>query len=202
MSKVKICGLSRPEDIDIVNRALPDFIGLVFASSHRRVDMKTAALLKKKLDPRIKAVGVFVNEDMDKIISLYEEEVIDIVQLHGDEDSGYIKQLKASCGCTVIKSVSVGDILPAIPVFPDYLLFDTLSDQRGGTGRQFDWNLLKEYVGPQYFLAGGLTVDNVSDAVNTLSPYCVDVSGGVETGGIKDEKKIIDFVKLVRRNSK
>jgi len=94
MSKVKICGLSRIEDIDAVNRALPDYIGFVFAKSRRRVDEATASMLKERLDSRIKAVGVFVNEKAEIIAGLYENGVIDLAQLHGDEDESYILRLK------------------------------------------------------------------------------------------------------------
>lgn len=202
MVKVKICGLSREEDINAVNRALPDFIGFVFAPSRRRVDSETAVKLKKKLDKRIRVVGVFVNEDMENIIQMHKDGTIDLAQLHGDEDDTYVKMLKRSCGCPVIKAVGIGNALPPLPEDPDYLLFDVLSDRRGGTGKVFNWNILKGYHGAPYFLAGGLDVDNISGALNFLSPFCIDVSSGVETDGVKDETKIEKFVRLVRRNSK
>lgn len=198
MSKVKICGLSRMEDIAIVNRMLPDFIGFVFAPSRRRVDRKTAALLKENLDPRIEAAGVFVNENIDNIAELYKTGIIDLAQLHGDENGGYIRRLKEMCGCRVIKSVGIGDTLPPLPGEPDYLLFDTLSEQRGGTGRTFKWEILKKYHGLPFFLSGGLSFVNVVDSINLLAPFCVDVSSGVETDGVKDTEKIELFVSLVR----
>ena len=202
MIKVKICGLSREADIDAVNHVLPDFVGFVFAPSRRRVDSATAAMLRKKLDARIRVVGVFVNEDMGNIIRMYKNGNIDLAQLHGDEDGEYIKRLRESCGCGVIKAIGVGDTLPPLPKEPDYLLFDALSRQRGGAGKVFDWNILQAYHGLPYFLAGGLGVDNVSGVLNALSPFCIDVSSGVETDGAKDGKKIENFVHLVRRNSK
>ena len=198
MSKVKICGLSREEDIRIANRVLPDFIGFVFAPSRRRIDATTAVTLKKKVDPRMEVVGVFVNEDIEKIAELYRNKTIDWVQLHGDEDDEYIKRLKNLCGCRVIKAIGVSDTLPVLPSEPDYLLFDTLSNGRGGTGKAFDWNVLKNYRGLPYFLAGGLNSGNVSSAISSLSPFCIDVSSGVEIDGIKNEKKVDDFVRLVR----
>ena len=200
MTKVKICGLSRAEDIAAVNRVLPDYIGFVFAPSRRRVEAKTAAGLKESLDPRIKTVGVFVNEEISAVAELHRNGIIEIVQLHGDEDDDYIRRLKDTCGCRVIKAVGVGEALPMLPTAPDYLLFDTLSEQRGGVGRAFDWNVLHGYRGPPYFLAGGLTAHNVVDSIALLNPFCVDVSSGVETGGIKDAEKIEMFVSLVRRN--
>jgi len=198
MVKVKICGLSRVLDIEAVNRALPDYIGFVFAPSRRRVDVETAAMLKQKLDARIKAVGIFVNEDIDNAAEIYKEEIIDIVQLHGDEDDDYIRHLKEKCGCPVIKAVGVGDALPSLPTGSDYLMFDTLSAQRGGGGTAFDWNILKGYGGSQYFLAGGISIENVIGAIQLLAPYCVDISSGVETDGAKDAEKIEKFVNTVR----
>ena len=198
MSKVKICGLSRTEDVDAVNRALPDYAGFVFAPSSRRVDTGKAALLKGMLDARIEAVGVFVNESIDAIAELYSNKVIDMVQLHGDEDDAYIRTLKSRCGCRVIKAVHVGDTLPDLPGSPDYIMFDTASARRGGMGRTFDWDVVRGYAGLPYFLAGGLTASLVRGAINLLSPYCVDVSSGVETDGKKDAEKIAEFVRVVR----
>ena len=204
MTKVKICGLSRAEDIDAANRALPDYVGFVFAPSRRRVDLRTAAMLKANLDLRIKTVGVFVNEDADAVAQIYKNSLIDLVQLHGDEDEEYIRRLKDSCGCTVIKSVGIGDSLPALPPekdsLIDYLIFDTISStaHRGGAGRAFDWGILKHYREKPYFLAGGLSQANVADAISLLSPFCVDVSSGVETDGLKDAGKISKFVNLVK----
>ena len=228
MSKVKICGLSRPQDIEAINRALPDFVGFVFATSQRQVDKKTAIALRDKLDPSIQTVGVFVNEQIETVTELYRCGVIDIVQLHGDEDGEYIRRLKEGSGCRVIKLVGVGGTLPDLvgvggtllaplgvgdkvpdlvdatgtppaPLsVPDFLLFDTLSAQRGGTGKAFDWKLLLGYSGLPYFLAGGLSLETVSEAIRLLSPFCVDVSSGVETNGLKDAEKILKFVHLVR----
>ena len=198
MTKVKICGLSRTEDAKAVNCSLPDYCGFVFAESSRRVDADTAAKLKKELDSSIEAVGVFVNEDIEVISKLYSRGTIDMVQLHGDEDALYIERLKDSCGCRVIKSIAVGDTVPPIPDGPEYLLFDSMSVRRGGTGRTFDWNIIKDFAGTPYFLAGGLDSANVRDAVRSLSPYCVDVSGGVETDGKKDAGKIEDLIRVVK----
>ena len=198
MSKIKICGLRRIDDIEAVNQVLPDYIGFVFAPSNRKVDIKTAAILKEKLDPQIKAVGVFVNEDINTVSQIVQRGIIDLIQLHGDEDDSYIKQLKNICGCSVIKAVSIGDTMPSLPNKADYLLFDTISVQRGGVGRTFDWLILKEYHDVPYFLAGGISTENVNDAIHLLSPFCVDVSSGVETNGLKDPEKINEFTQTVR----
>jgi phosphoribosylanthranilate isomerase len=197
MSKIKICGLRRPEDIEAVNRALPDYIGFVFAESRRRVDTDTAARLKGKLDPRIKAVGVFVNEDTEVIERVVREGIIDAIQLHGDEDGTAIRRLRQNCGCPVIKAVGIRDELPALPTEADYVLFDKLSAERGGTGEPFEWSVLRDVRAP-YFLAGGLSADNVTRAMSLLHPYCIDVSSGAETDGAWDAGKIQTLVSLIR----
>ena len=199
--KVKICGLSRQEDIDAVNSVLPDYVGFVFAQSKRQVNAVQAAALKDRLDPQIEVVGVFVNERPETVAGICRNGIIDITQLHGDEDDAYINRLKELCGCPVIKAIGIGDSFPPkneIPKTQDYCLFDTLSINRGGTGKPFDWNILKGYDGMPFFLAGGLDINNAAMAIGTLSPFCVDVSSGVETGGIKDADKIRQFVAEVR----
>jgi len=197
-TKVKVCGLSRPEDIAVANETMPDYIGFVFAPSPRRIDAGTAANLKRLLDPKILTVGVFVNAPAGVIASLRAGGIIDLAQLHGDEDDEFIRHLRQSCDCPVIKAIPVADKLPEPPEEPDYLLFDTLSRKRGGSGKAFDWALLDGYAGIPYFLSGGLTAETVADAIRTLSPYAVDVSTGVETNGVKDPEKIRDFVRNAR----
>jgi len=198
VSKVKICGLTRVEDVEAVNRVLPDFVGFVFAPSRRRLDTASAAMLKERLDPCIKAVGVFVNERLEAVNEMYRSGIIDLVQLHGDEDGPYVRRLKEACGCCVIKALGVGVALPSLPPEPDYLLFDTLSKQRGGAGKAFDWSVLEGLRGLPYFLAGGLSAENAAEAVRVLAPFCVDVSSGVETDGVKDAGKIEKFAYVVR----
>lgn len=200
MSKVKICGLKTIEDIEAVNQTLPDFIGFVFAESKRKIGVKRAADLKKRLDPKITAVGVFVNQEIDFIIELYQRRVIDLVQLHGEENTEYIQKLKKRGIHSIIKAVGIKDTLPVLPKKVDYLLFDKLSKESGGTGKKFDWNCLLDYHQKPYFLAGGLDAHNVVDGIQMLSPFCVDVSSGVETDGKKDPEKIKDFINLVRRH--
>jgi phosphoribosylanthranilate isomerase len=155
-------------------------------------------MLKEQLDPRIEAVGVFVNESIENVVEVYKNGIIDIVQLHGDENGPYISQLKEICGCRVIKAVRVGNTLPPLPAEPDYIIFDTLSEKRGGAGKVFNWSILEEYDGIPYFLAGGLSSENVVDVIHLLAPFCVDVSSGVETDGKKDAEKIESFIHSVR----
>ncbi len=197
MTKIKLCGLSRPEDIECANSLKPDFIGFVFyEKSKRYVDREKAKELKSRLDSNIKAVGVFVDEDIDFVASLLRDEIIDIAQLHGNEDENYIKDLKALSGKPVIKAVrveSAADIKIANDSPADFVLLDSGM----GGGKVFDWNLLKE-VKRDYLLAGGLTLENAAEAVQTLKPFAVDVSSGIETDGYKDPEKMKQFVAAVR----
>lgn len=201
MTRIKICGLTRQEDIAAVNQLLPDYIGFVFARSRRQIDAATAAALKKNLAPEIGAVGVFVNED-PKIITAYaEQKLIDLVQLHGDEDDGYIRRLRQHIPLPIIKAIRVkeaADIKKAQDLACDFLLFDAYAhDSYGGTGTAFNWSLLGDSNKP-YFLAGGLSAQNVNMALSTCQPYCVDVSSGVETDGRKDPVKMEQLIRSVR----
>lgn len=199
MTKIKLCGLSRPCDIDVVNSLKPEYIGFVFAQKSRRyVSAETALSLKKQLHHNIEAVGVFVNENPESIAKLLKSNVIDLIQLHGNESEEYILQLRTFTNRPIIKAFSVeteSDIEAANTSRADFVLLDSKS---GGSGMVFNWNLLSKISRP-YFLAGGLTVENVSHAVTTLSPYAVDVSSGIETNGYKDSKKMNAFVCAVRK---
>lgn len=198
MTKIKLCGLSRPQDIQTANELKPDYIGFVFAPKSRRyVTPKQAAQLRGLLDPGITAVGVFVNEAPKAVAELLDRGVIDIAQLHGTEDEEYISALRALTDRPLIKACRIDseqDILAAQNSTADYILLDSGD---GGTGTCFDWSLVRQLERP-YFLAGGLRVDNVGDAVAALDPYAVDVSSGIETGGVKDTNKMIEFVHAVR----
>lgn len=199
MTKIKLCGLSRPQDIQTANELKPDYIGFVFAPKSRRyVTPKRAAELRGLLDPGITAVGVFVNEAPKAVAELLDRGVIDIAQLHGTEDEEYISALRALTEQAADQGLSdrqpEQDILAAQTSTADYILLDS---GNGGTGTCFDWSLIRRLERP-YFLAGGLRVDNVGDAVAALDPYAVDVSSGIETGGVKDTNKMIEFVHAVR----
>ena len=188
--KIKICGLKNPPDVDYVNEAMPDYIGFVFAESKRRISPETAAEYKKRLNPNITAVGVFVNAEISLISQLHNAGTISIAQLHGSENEAYISELKKICDIPVIKMLSAGDSYPANA---DYLLFDSGK----GSGMSFDWNLIPK-CGKDYFLAGGISLDNIEEAMK-LKPYCLDLSSGAETDGVKDREKIIRLVKAVSR---
>lgn len=198
MTKIKLCGLLRVCDIEAANELKPEFIGFVFAPrSIRYVGEEKAAKLKALLHPDIKAVGVFVNEDVNTIAGLLSRGIIDIAQLHGSEDEDYISRLHSMTCKPIIKAFRIDtaqDISAARSSGADYILLDSGS---GGTGTQFDWALIRDIERP-YFLAGGLSPDNVQNAVKTLRPYAVDVSSGIETGGVKDTAKMKKFVDTVR----
>lgn len=199
--KIKMCGLCREIDIVYTNGVRPHYAGFVFAESKRRVSMEQAAAFRRLLDPQIEAVGVFVNEDLDKIAELCEKGVIQIVQLHGDETDEYIRQLRNKTDAKIIKAVRVRDMRDVrsaqeLPV--DYLLLDTYrKGVYGGTGESFDWSLLETIEKP-FFLAGGISAENIKMALKT-GAYCLDISGGVETEGKKDQKKMQEIMREVRR---
>lgn len=198
MTKIKLCGLSRRCDIEAANELKPEYIGFVFApKSKRYVSKKTAEELKHLLSPDIQTVGVFVNEASEAIANLLNSGIIDIAQLHGSEDEEYIRQLRLYTDKPIIKAfriVSKQDIDAANSSTADYVLLDS----GGGTGEVFDWELIRG-MKRFYFLAGGLGICNVERAVETLSPYAVDVSSGVETDGLKDKIKMEKFVTAVRK---
>ncbi|MBE6905361.1 MAG: phosphoribosylanthranilate isomerase [Ruminococcaceae bacterium] len=195
MTKVKICGLFRECDIDYVNEAMPDYIGFVFAKSPRQVSAETAKLLRNRLHPGIVPVGVFVNAEQEEILRLCTEHIIEMVQLHGQEDSLYIKTLKSRAGVPVIKAVRMdaANTQRMLPSEADFLLLDS---GKGGTGKAFDWGQIPAISQP-YFLAGGINETNIRAAVHMHS-YCVDISSGAETGGVKDKNKILRLVREVR----
>ncbi len=197
MTKIKLCGLSRTQDIEAANKLKPDYIGFVFAAkSKRRVSPLKATELKSRLDPEIKAVGVFLNDDLDAVAAMMNLGIVDLVQLHGSEDEEYIKKLRTITDKPVIKAFiinSAEDVKRAEASTADYILLDGGK----GEGKAFDWSLLKNIKRP-YFLAGGLNPGNAADAVRTLAPFSVDVSTGIETDGKKDEEKMTAFVNAVR----
>ena len=197
MVKIKICGLSRFVDIDAVNEEKPDYIGFVFAESRRKISVQQASQLRKNLCREIIPVGVFVNETIDNILPLVQDGIIDIIQLHGTEDEQYINNLKKLTNKPVIKAIAIqeeGDVQRWSTSSADYLLMDNIG---GGLGKVFNWDLIGEINKP-FFLAGGLAVKNINEAVTKTNPFAVDVSSGVETYGIKDCIKIKEFIRRVR----
>ncbi len=201
MAKIKICGLSRLEDINEVNEYLPDYIGFIFAKSKRQVSLVQAKKLKTHLNKKILAVGVFVNEPIENIVKIVDEGIIDIIQLHGTEDEDYIKNLRTYTNKHIIKAIAaenIESIQKGINSSADYLLFDKAG---GGTGQSFDWNLLVN-VERDFFLAGGIDLHNINQALTTINPFAIDVSSSVETYGYKDKNKINMIIRRVRDENK
>lgn len=215
MTKIKLCGLSRPCDIQTANVLMPDYIGFVFAPKSRRyVSPEQAARLRSLLLPGILAVGVFVNEDPHRIAGLLKNGTIDIAQLHGTEDETYIQNLRALTDKPIIQAFRIerkSDVAAASKSSADYVLADSGS---GGTGTTFDWGLLQTLDRP-FFLAGGLNPENVTAVLTQLHPYAVDVSSGIETDksacrpdepccripGSKDPDKMRAFVQAVKNRN-
>ena len=198
MAKIKICGLKRLDDIEIVNKYKPDYIGFVFADSKRKVTSDLACKMKKNLDSSIKSVGVFVDEDIDVIIKLYDEGIIDIAQLHGLENEEYIKKLKQKSNyqLEIINAIEMSDekdLKEYDNSLADYLLLDSGK----GSGKTFDWRLIRKDLKKEFFLAGGLNSKNISKAIEEFNPYAVDLSSGVETDVYKDELKIKEVMEEV-----
>lgn len=199
MTKIKLCGLSRPCDIEAANELKPEYIGFVFAPKSRRyVTPEKATELKRLLAPGIRTVGVFVNEAPESVAVLLSSGIIDMAQLHGDENESYIKKLRTLTDKPIIKAFRIKnneDISNAVQSTADYILLDS----GAGTGTVFDWDLIKSINRP-YFLAGGLDVQNVGTAIKALAPFAVDVSSGIETDGLKDKNKMAAFVAAVRKD--
>ncbi len=199
MSRIKICGLSRIEDIEYVNCAKPDYAGFVinFPKSHRNVPLGRLVELSHMVDKDIKKVGVFVNQEAEEIARIAEMAELDYIQLHGNEDEAYIEYIKNITKVPVIKAFVIKekeDVRKAKASKADYILLD--SGQ--GSGQDFDWRLLEE-IDRDFFLAGGISTENIETALRNVKPYAVDVSSGVETSGIKDIKKIMDIVQLAHK---
>lgn len=202
MTKIKICGLLSHQDIEAVNELMPDYIGFVFAKSLRQIAESTAKELKEALDDKIRAVGVFVNEEIEYIASLCNQNIIDMIQIHGDEDEDYLRTLKSKTDKPVIRAFRIRsneDIMKAEESGADYVLLDSyMKGSYGGSGHSFSWNMAKE-LKREYFLAGGIHAGNVMKAVSENRPYCIDISSGVETDGTKDKAKMREVIEIIRR---
>lgn len=196
MTRIKLCGISRNCDIEIINQLEPEFIGFVFAKQSKRyVSPAVAAELKKQLSERIQAVGVFVDQSVEEVATMLNEGTIDMVQLHGTEDEAYIHRLRELSNKTIIKAFRMDrDDMERIQFCSaDYVLLDS----GAGSGECFDWSRISQMERP-FFLAGGLTVQNVAKAIKEVQPFAVDVSSGIETDGYKDKNKMFAFVQAVR----
>lgn len=199
MSRIKICGLRRPEDIEAVNEAKPDYCGFIVevSKSRRSIDRQTLRELVRGLRREIVPVGVFVNASKELVAELLEEGTIQMAQLHGQESQEYIRELRKMTDKPLVQAFSIKtkeDVERARQSEADYILLD---QGNGGTGKTFDWSLVGE-VGRPYFLAGGLGVENLRDAIRELHPWAVDLSSSLEIDGKKDAGRIRQAVDMVR----
>ncbi len=208
MVKVKICGIKRIEDVHYVNQYLPDYIGFVFADTKRKVRLQTAAMLAKELDPRIKRVGVYVRQEIGLLTEALAGGTVDYLQLHGDEDAAYEEALFESLlqhgindpqeRCIKAFRIRGAEDFKRIGETKcQWLLLDTYSQKLpGGTGEHFNWDLIRG-IDREFFLAGGINVNNIERAIKEVKPYAVDVSSSLETDGVKDKEKIREFMEKV-----
>ena len=188
MTKVKICGLSTVEAVETAVLAGADYIGFVFAESKRQVSLEQAHELAKLVTGKTKIVGVFVSPSLEDLEQAIAQVPLDIVQIHGMFDETLISKISVP----VIRAIQLSDQEAKVTSPADFLLFDA---PVAGSGRTFDWDLLKDQkIQQDFFIAGGLTVDNVRQARETFQPYALDVSSGVETDGRKDIEKIKAFI--------
>lgn len=202
MVKIKICGLKRLEDIELANRYKIDYAGFVFAESKRKVNYDLAKQMKEKLCEDIQSVGVFVDAGTDEILKLYNDGIIDVAQLHGMESEDYIKTLKEKTDykLKIIKAIEVSentDLSKYDDSLADYLLLDSGK----GSGKTFDWHLIRKDLKKEFFLAGGLNSKNITQAIGEFKPYAIDLSSGVESDGFKDENKIKKVMEAKNMNN-
>lgn len=197
MTRIKLCGMMLPEDIETVNLLQPDYVGFVFAAQSRRcITENQARQFRSLLSPDIPAVGVFVNENPERVAFLLETGAIDLAQLHGTENEDYISHLRLLTAKPLIRAYRIQkpeDLTEAAVSTAEHILLDS----GAGSGSVFDWSLLRKFPRP-YFLAGGLSAGNAAEAVRTLHPYALDVSSGIETDGKKDPEKMRQFIQQVR----
>lgn len=198
MVKIKICGLRRLKDIEIVNKYKPDYIGFVFADSKRKVSHEIASRMKSKLSSDIISVGVFVDAPQDEILELFDDNIIEVAQLHGMESEDYINNLKENTNneLKIIKAIEMADDVDLSKYdnsHADYLLLDSGK----GSGKTFDWQLIKNDLKKDFFLAGGINSTNVKKAIEEFKPYAIDLSSSLETNDYKDEDKIKEIMEVI-----
>lgn len=204
---IKLCGLRRPEDIEYINEAMPDFAGFILAEGYRRtISPEQAVTLAKKLDARVRSVGVFIDQPPEFVAETAKKAGFYAIQLQGGEDAEYISGLRKITGAKIWKAVRVRtakDIHEAEMIGADMLVLDSYSPgANGGTGKTADWELIRNTkISMPYFLAGGINADNISEAMKT-KPDGIDISGGTETDGVKDPVKIRAIMNSVRKVDK
>lgn len=204
MISVKLCGMRRPQDIEYANECRPDYVGFILTDGFKRTVSKEDFLaLEKGLDKNIKRVGVFVNERPHNILELAEH--LDVIQLHGDEDYATVFYYSDVTNCEIWKAVrakSPEDIERYKWNHIDKLLIDSFSeDSVGGTGKRIDTEIVKSAKTPKpFFIAGGITAENIAEIVRDTKPYGVDISSGIETDGFKDLQKMKKIMQILRED--
>ena len=207
MTKIKICGIKSVKDIEYVNLLNPEYIGFVFAKSKRQVTVEQVLQLKKFLNKGIKTVGVFLNEDKEKVLEVAEHVGLNIIQLHGTEDLSYIDYLNSYDKFEIWKALGIKSHqnIDEIKKYSQYKI--VLDGAKAGQGKQFSWDSIEEEILTEDFrknliLAGGLNSNNVIEGIKRFRPFAVDVSSGVETEGKKDYIKMKEFIERVRQYDK
>ena len=197
MARVKICGINSPEDVEIVNELKPDYVSFAFYKNKRQVTYEKARKLKQILDKDIRVIGVFVDENTNVVASAANDDLLDVIEFHGNEGPGEIERIKAFTEKPIIQGFRIrsrGDVELALDSHADSILMYSDSE----SGIPMDWKLLMNVTRP-YFLAGGLNADNIEKAIKICHPFAVSVTTGVETDGIKDREKMAAFIKMARR---
>ena len=202
-TRIKICGITRVEDAVAAAAAGADAIGLVFfAKSPRAVNAQTARAICAALPAYVTTVGLFVDAEPSVVNDVLDTVSLDLLQFHGDESPAYCTQFSRPY-CKALRMREELDVIAAAQQFKDArsLLLDTYrAGVAGGTGEIFEWQRVPQLLRNKIILAGGLSPENVGDAIAQVRPYAVDVSGGVEsTPGVKDAKKIEAFIAAVSR---
>lgn len=190
--KIKICGMTSFSDIEAANAVLPDYIGFILAPGRRRtVSYALAAQMKRALSPAIQAVGVFVDPTLSEVLEPARNGTIDLIQLHGVETPEFVRTVKKATGLPVVKALILKPGVNPPPLScweasdADYLLLDAGT----GSGVALDWNTLPQVKKP-FFLAGGITPENIREAIKRVQPYAIDCSSGAEENGIKNLTKM------------
>jgi phosphoribosylanthranilate isomerase len=187
--KLKICGLMTLHDIDCVNAACVDYAGFVFTPHRQRISVDTARLLKRALNPAIKTVGVFTDESREFVESIVAAGLADAVQFHG--------AVEYPLSCPTFRGMRIRTAADIIATDCDCVVFDAFGSEAGSTGGVFDWRLVADYSEKPFFLAGGINITNIEQAVR-LNPYGIDISSGVEVGGAKSLEKIMEIATVIQ----
>ena len=202
MTKIKICGIRRKVDAEYLNEFMPDYAGFILSKPFWRcIDMMQLQKINDMLSPRIKRVGVFVNESAEYILQY--APLLDVIQLHGDENEDLILELKSKTNCEVWKAIrvqTIDEIKSACNLSADKLLIDSYSKGTyGGSGKVANWDLVKQAkITKPFFLAGGISIENCEQAIKEVNPFGLDISSSVETDKLKDKYKIREIIEKIK----